>query len=154
LTGIFVFQRLNPFKPLIWILDRLTIPVAIGGFLSVLETFLTPKLSENTPVPTLVWYSKTKAKSCPDTPHRCMRLLAISSCFLCSRKIYNSRYKDQGGFLLGLFFAGLFSIRFLVEYVKESQGGFEEVLPCFLHRTVVEHAIYRLWTHHFGLVVP
>jgi prolipoprotein diacylglyceryltransferase len=32
---------------------------------------------------------------------------------------------------LGLFFAGLFSIRFLVEYVKESQGGFEEILPAF-----------------------
>ena len=31
LTGIFIFQKLNPFKPLIWILDRLTIPAAIGG---------------------------------------------------------------------------------------------------------------------------
>ena len=86
LTGIFVFQRLNPFKPLIWILDRLTIPVAIGGFLSVPETFLTPKLSENIPVPTLAWYSKTEVKSCPVTPRRCMRLLAISSCFLYSVK--------------------------------------------------------------------
>jgi prolipoprotein diacylglyceryltransferase len=25
----------------------------------------------------------------------------------------------------------LFSIRFLVEYVKESQGGFEEMMPMF-----------------------
>jgi prolipoprotein diacylglyceryltransferase len=33
--------------------------------------------------------------------------------------------------LLGVFFAGLFSIRFLVEYVKESQGGFETLLPLF-----------------------
>jgi prolipoprotein diacylglyceryltransferase len=32
---------------------------------------------------------------------------------------------------LGLFFIGLFSIRFLVEYVKESQGGFEEMMPMF-----------------------
>ena len=51
--------------------------------------------------------------------------------FFILRKIYNSRYKDQGGFLLGIFFTGLFSIRFLVEYVKERQGGFEEILPAF-----------------------
>jgi phosphatidylglycerol:prolipoprotein diacylglycerol transferase len=51
--------------------------------------------------------------------------------FFILRKIYNSQYRDQSGFLLGVFFAGLFSIRFLVEYVKESQGGFEEVLPMF-----------------------
>ena len=52
--------------------------------------------------------------------------------FFVLRKIYTSRFRDQGGFLLGLFFAGLFSIRFLVEYVKESQGGFEESLACLL----------------------
>ena len=51
--------------------------------------------------------------------------------FFILRKIYDNHYKDQGGFLLGIFFTGLFSIRFLVEYVKESQGGFEELLPAF-----------------------
>ena len=30
---------------------------------------------------------------------------------------------------MGVFLAGIFSIRFLIEYVKESQGGFEEILP-------------------------
>jgi prolipoprotein diacylglyceryltransferase len=51
--------------------------------------------------------------------------------FFILRKLYKIRFRDQGGFLLGLFFIGLFSIRFLVEYVKESQGGFEEMMPMF-----------------------
>jgi len=29
---------------------------------------------------------------------------------------------------LGSFFAGMFSIRFIIEFLKESQGGFEDVL--------------------------
>jgi prolipoprotein diacylglyceryltransferase len=41
---------------------------------------------------------------------------------------WNTDFKNQKGFLFGLFFTGLFSIRFLVEFVKESQGGFEDVL--------------------------
>ena len=44
ILGIYAYQRTYKFKPLIWILDRLTIPVAIGGFLFELETFLTLKL--------------------------------------------------------------------------------------------------------------
>ena len=34
-------------------------------------------------------------------------------------------------FLVAIFFTGLFSIRFLVEFVKESQGGFENIFPIF-----------------------
>ena len=30
---------------------------------------------------------------------------------------------------MGVFFTGMFSIRFLGEFVKESQGGFEDILP-------------------------
>ncbi len=30
---------------------------------------------------------------------------------------------------MGVFLSGIFSIRFLVEFVKESQGGFELYMP-------------------------
>jgi len=33
--------------------------------------------------------------------------------------------------MIGLFFTGMFSIRFLIEFLKESQGGFEELMPFF-----------------------
>ena len=33
--------------------------------------------------------------------------------------------------MFGLFFVVLWSVRFLVEYVKESQGGFESTLGTF-----------------------
>ncbi len=39
--------------------------------------------------------------------------------------------KDRRGFLLGIFLILLWSVRFLVEFVKESQGGFESALGLF-----------------------
>jgi len=47
------------------------------------------------------------------------------------RKVYKSEKKNIEGFLIGLFFSGMFTIRFLIEFVKESQGGLEEFLPLF-----------------------
>ena len=47
------------------------------------------------------------------------------------KQTYRSEHKNKPGYMLGLFFIGMFVIRFLVEYLKESQGGFEELMPLF-----------------------
>ena len=49
--------------------------------------------------------------------------------FIFLRKIYKDKKMLNDGYLMGVFFTGMFSIRFLVEFVKESQGGFEDILP-------------------------
>ena len=131
LTGIFVFQRLNSFKPLIWILDRLTIPVAIGGFFVRTGNFFNSEIVGKYTGSNFGVVFQNRGEILPRYPAQMYEAFGYLILFFLLRKIYNSRYKDQGGFLLGLFFAGLFSIRFLVEYVKESQGGFEEILPAF-----------------------
>ena len=131
LTGIFVFQQLNPFKPLIWILDRLTIPVAIGGFFVRTGNFFNSEIVGKYTGSNFGVVFQNRGEILPRYPAQMFEAFGYLILFFLLRKIYNSRYRDQGGFLLGLFFAGLFSIRFLVEYVKESQGGFEEALPAF-----------------------
>ena len=131
LTGIFVFQSLNPFKPLIWILDRLTIPVAIGGFFVRTGNFFNSEIVGKYTGSNFGVVFENRGEILPRYPAQMYEAFGYLLLFYVLRKIYNSPYRDQGGFLLGLFFAGLFSIRFLVEYVKESQGGFEEVLPAF-----------------------
>jgi prolipoprotein diacylglyceryltransferase len=42
-----------------------------------------------------------------------------------------TKIKERTGFLFGLFLVLLWSVRFVVEYVKESQGGFESALGLF-----------------------
>ena len=52
--------------------------------------------------------------------------------FFVLRYLYqNTSLKDQAGRMFGLFFVVLWSVRFFVEYVKESQGGFESALGTF-----------------------
>ena len=131
LIGIFIFQRLNPFKPLIWILDRLTIPVAIGGFFVRTGNFFNSEIVGKYTGSNFGVVFQNRGEIMPRYPAQMYEAFGYLILFFILRKIYNSRYKDQGGFLLGIFVTGLFSIRFLVEYVKESQGGFEEILPAF-----------------------
>lgn len=44
---------------------------------------------------------------------------------------WKTKIKEKAGFLFGLFLVLLWSVRFVVEYVKESQGGFESSLGLF-----------------------
>ena len=47
------------------------------------------------------------------------------------KKTYKSDKKDRQGYLIGSFFVGMFTIRFVIEYLKESQGGLEDILGLF-----------------------
>lgn len=44
---------------------------------------------------------------------------------------WKTNAREKTGYLFGLFLVLLWSVRFVVEYVKESQGGFESVLGLF-----------------------
>jgi prolipoprotein diacylglyceryltransferase len=44
---------------------------------------------------------------------------------------WRTNVRERLGFLFGLFLVLLWSVRFAVEYIKESQGGFESALGLF-----------------------
>jgi prolipoprotein diacylglyceryl transferase len=129
LIGIYLYQRVYKFKPLIWILDRLTIPVAIGGFFVRTGNFFNSEIVGKYTGSNFGVVFQNRGEIHPRYPAQMYEAFGYLILFFVLRKIYTSRFRDQGGFLLGIFFIGLFSIRFLVEYVKESQGGFEEIMP-------------------------
>ena len=131
LIGIYLYQRMYKFKPLIWILDRLTIPVAIGGFFVRTGNFFNSEIVGKYTGSDFGVVFENRGEILPRYPAQMYEAFGYLLLFFVLRKLYNSRFRDQGGFLLGLFFIGLFSIRFLVEYVKESQGGFEKIMPMF-----------------------
>ena len=65
----------------------------------------------------------------PRHPAQLYESLGYLLLFILLRKIYKDKKTIHNGYLMGVFFTGMFSIRFIVEFVKESQGGFEEFLP-------------------------
>jgi prolipoprotein diacylglyceryl transferase len=129
LIGIYLYQRVYKFKPLIWILDRLTIPVAIGGFFVRTGNFFNSEIVGKYTGSNFGVVFQNRGEVLPRYPAQMYEAFGYLILFFTLRRLYNTPFRDKGGFLLGLFFTGLFTIRFLVEYVKESQGGFEKVLP-------------------------
>ena len=129
ILGIYAYQRTYNFKPLIWILDRLTIPVAIGGFFVRTGNFFNSEIVGKYTGSNFGVVFQNRGETLPRYPAQMYEAFGYLILFFILRKLYNASYGDQKGFLLGLFFIGMFTLRFFIEFIKESQGGFETAMP-------------------------
>lgn len=128
LIGIALYQRQYKFRSWIWILDRLTIPATIGGAFVRLGNFYNSEILGKFTNSSFGVVFQNNGERLPRHPAQLYEAFGYVILFFLLRSLYNQN-KTQKGFLLGVYFTGIFSIRFLVEYVKESQGGFEKTLP-------------------------
>lgn len=156
-------------KPLLWILDRIVIPVASGAiFVRIGNYFNSEIIGKPT---TETSFLATKFIRGEDTlnGYEATRLTQISDVDLAYKAIetnpqfseilnaipyrypaqlyeaigyvfvfgilfflyWKTKARNKQGFLFGMFLILLWTVRFLVEYVKESQGGFENALGLF-----------------------
>ncbi|MGC6479851.1 MAG: prolipoprotein diacylglyceryl transferase [Flavobacteriaceae bacterium] len=129
LTGMYLFQRKYHFKPLLWILDRLGVVVALAGFFIRVGNFFNSEIVGKYTGTNFGVVFQNRGEVLPRHPAQLYEAIGYLILFFIMRNLYNSPKKDKSGFLLGLFFAGIFGIRFMVEFVKASQGGFEKFLP-------------------------
>lgn len=130
LTGIILYQKNHSYKPLAWILDRLIIPTTLGaGFVRV-GNFFNSEIVGNYTGNNFGVVFVNRGEILPRHPAQLYEAIAYFAIYFFLRYLYNTGLsKRKDGFLLGVFMSMLFSIRFLVEFVKESQGGFETALP-------------------------
>jgi prolipoprotein diacylglyceryl transferase len=149
-------------RPILWVLDRIVIPVAsgaifvrLGNFFNSeiigMETtspfgirFLRDKFSPNDAVNATQIASPNEAYKAIATDPQFANLLAqvpvkhptqlyeaISYIFVFAILFFSywkTEARQKSGYLFGLFLVLLFSVRMVVESVKESQGGFESAL--------------------------
>ncbi|MXN92354.1 prolipoprotein diacylglyceryl transferase [Flavobacterium sp. Sd200] len=156
-------------RPVLWVLDRITIPVAIGGAFVRIGNFFNSEIlgSETSPaLPTAVrfvrgenWLTDEQAMSITrqadaNTAYKMIagnpnfadtlakipfrhpaQLYEASGYIIVFAVLYYMYWKtdsrNKPGLLFGVFLILLWSIRFAVEFVKQSQGGFEEQLHVF-----------------------
>ncbi|MGA1772119.1 MAG: prolipoprotein diacylglyceryl transferase [Flavobacteriaceae bacterium] len=130
LTGLYLFQKKHPFKSWLWILDRLTIPVSIGGMFVRIGNFYNSEIVGKYTGNDFGVVFENRGEILPRHPSQLYEALGYLILFIILRKLY-TKHSVKEGWLLGVFFSGLFTIRFIVEFVKESQGGFETVMPLF-----------------------
>jgi phosphatidylglycerol---prolipoprotein diacylglyceryl transferase len=125
---IFSYRRKFAF---LWVMDRVVIVVALSGFLIRTGNLMN---SEIFGIPTtLPWgFRFLKAIDLPDVniPRHPTQLYEGLSYLLIFLLIWWLYYKKDGkparGLLFGLFLVLVFGVRFLVEFIKEPQEGFEK----------------------------
>ncbi|MDG2475865.1 MAG: prolipoprotein diacylglyceryl transferase [Flavobacteriaceae bacterium] len=127
--GLLLFKRKYNFKSLLWIFDRLTIPIAIGGaFVRIGNFFNSEILGKYTGSDWGVIF-ENRGETLPRHPAQLYESFGYIILFIILYKLYNTSIREKEGTLFGYFLIGLFSIRFIVEFMKESQGGIETFLP-------------------------
>lgn len=166
IIGMYLYNRKYPDYKILWLLDRLVIPVSIGAFFVRLGNFFNSEINGKITEKTFIFATKfvrdsddmpasralalTKERTVSaaynaiennpkfssileSIPYRHPAQLYEGICYIFVFIILSYFYwktdkKDKGGFLFGLFLMLLWTIRFFVEFVKKSQGGFEESL--------------------------
>ncbi len=129
LIGLYLYQKKYSYKPLIWILDRLVIPVSLGAALVRVGNFFNSEIVGNYTDNNFGVVFLNRGEIAPRHPAQLYEAIGYLALFFLLRYLYNNKVKRPNGYLFGLFFVVLFSVRFLVELVKVSQGGFETYLP-------------------------
>jgi len=165
IISMYFFSKKVMNKPLLWVLDRVVIPVASGAIFVRIGNFFNSEIV-GTPTDSKFgikfirdYYSPNDAvsKTLISSPNEAYKAIATnpqfsdllaqvpakhpaqlyeSFCYIFVFAIlfilyWKTNVKEKLGFLFGLFLVLLWTVRFVVEYVKESQGGFENTLGLF-----------------------
>jgi hypothetical protein len=165
ILAMYFFSKKIMKRPLLWVLDRVVIPVAsgavfvrIGNFfnseivghettssfgIKFIKDFYSPREVVNaTKIPNpkeaynAIATNPQFANLLEQVPakHPTQLYEAFSYIFVFAALYYmywKTDVREKQGFLLGMFLVMLWSVRFVVEFLKESQGGFESDLGLF-----------------------
>jgi prolipoprotein diacylglyceryl transferase len=165
ILSMYFFSKKVMKKPLLWVLDRVVIPVASGAVFVRIGNFFNSEIVGNiTNHPFGVRFVRDQFSArdavtftqkssvneayqalCTDpnystllaqVPAKHPAQLYEAACYVFVFAIlfvlyWKTTIRERQGFLFGLFLILLWSVRFMVEYVKESQGGFEAYLGQF-----------------------
>ncbi|MCL6218431.1 prolipoprotein diacylglyceryl transferase [Zunongwangia pacifica] len=122
ITAMYLYRKRVLDKPVLWILDRIVIPVACGGIFVRIGNFMN---SEIIGKPTNSDYGvifENLGESFPRHPAQLYESFCYLLIFLLLYFLYwktNKRFKI--GYIFGLFLVLLWTVRFFVEFVKEAQ---------------------------------
>ena len=165
IIAMYYFSKNIMKRPLLWVLDRVVIPVAsgaifvrIGNFFnseivgkettssfgmqfikdhfSARDAMATTQMTNPKEAYHAIATNPQFSELLQQVPTKHPAQLYESFCYIFVFAIlfflyWKTDVKEKSGFLFGLFLVLLWSVRFVVEYIKESQGGFEDSLGLF-----------------------
>ncbi len=122
------YGRKNGFD-FLWIMDRLCIAVAFAGCMIRLGNLFNSEIYGD--VTSLPWgfIFDLRGETVPKHPTQIYEALSYLVLGLALVSVYKYKLdKVYRGFFFGTFLVGCFGMRFLIEFIKEPQVGFEETM--------------------------
>ena len=124
ITAMFIYKYKFKYDSVLWIFDRIAISIAIGGMFVRIGNFFNSEIVGNYTNSNFSVVFQNNGEIFPRHPAQLYEAFGYLLLFILLWNIYwKTDLKKHKGFIFGLFLTCLFSIRILVENVKESQGG-------------------------------
>jgi prolipoprotein diacylglyceryl transferase len=134
----------------LWLLDRVAIPTALFGFFVRMGNFMNSEIV-GTPsnLPWAIVFSRVDGLA--RHPAQIYESFAYLGIFVLLFFVYKmQKQKVQNGFLFGIFLTLIFSVRFLVEFVKTKQADYD---TSFLHMSTGQALSIPFLLLGLGLIV-
>lgn len=128
LCSLFLFSRKYPDQPFLWVVDRVSVVVPLGGALVRLGNLFNSEIvGKETEVP---WaFVFLRVDRVPRHPAQLYESICYMLIFITTISLFR-RWRNQvkDGFFFGLFLVLVFGVRFFIEFFKEPQASFEAAL--------------------------
>lgn len=126
LLGLWIFSKQTK-RSFLWTVDRIVVVVALAGALIRTGNLMNSEIyGKVTDVPWAFIFSQSDASLLPRHPTQIYEALAYLASFVFLYLYYHKKEnKPSQGLLLGWFFILIFGFRFIVEFFKAPQVGFE-----------------------------
>ena len=122
IIGLYVYSKKILKKPLLWLLDRIAIIVAFAGFCIRLGNLMNSEIYGKPTDLSIGFIFMRAGETIPRHPTQIYEALSYLAIFFVMWFLYwKTDIKKKTGVLFGIFFASLWTVRFVIEYLKEAQ---------------------------------
>ncbi|MCH2195958.1 prolipoprotein diacylglyceryl transferase [Kordia sp.] len=129
IVAMYLYRKKYQYKTLLWILDRIVIAIALGGVFVRIGNFFNSEIVGKYTGSDFGVIFQGRGDTLPRHPAQLYEAFCYVFVFAILWYVYwKTNKKNKQGYIFGLFLVLLWTVRFMVEFVKESQGGFEDML--------------------------
>ena len=122
ITALYFYSKNILKKPLLFVLDRVGIVVALAGFFIRIGNLMNSEIIGKPTGTNFGIIFKKLGEDFPRHPTQLYEAFSYLAIFVCLWYLYwKTDKKEQYGYLFGFFFATLWSVRFVIEFLKEAQ---------------------------------
>ena len=122
IIAMYFYSKKVLHKPLLWILDRITLPVAIGGVFVRIGNLINSEIIGKPTNSDYGFIFRQLGEDFPRHPTQLYEAFGYLITFIVVWFVYwKTDKKDKQGYIFGLFMVLLWSVRFIAEFFKEAQ---------------------------------